>query len=92
MGIFFDDAKPRVSKFEWPKVRSALYSENFTAEELNKIEEIFRGDMDESREEDKGIDAKEVSVGIEWMRKNMSKHHISSHHIDLLETQLKKYL
>ncbi len=91
MGIFFNDPKPRLTKEEWIKVRSALhYSHNFTTKELDKVEEIFRGDMDETKERDRGIDAEELVRGIQYMRAHMDVHHISSDKINALEIESMK--
>jgi hypothetical protein len=88
MGLFFNDTKPRVTKEEFKKVRSILYTLGFTTKELDKVEEIFRGDMDEDREMDKGIDEAELKKGIEWMRAHIKEHFISERKIDLLEKEM----
>jgi len=91
MGIFFDDPKPRVSPLEWKKIRNNLYSiYHFTTKELDEVEEIFRGDMNEEREKEKGIDADELIKGIEYMKTHMSLHRISQQKIDALEKEMMK--
>ncbi len=93
MGLFFNTPKPRVTKIEWKKVRSNLYSlHNFTVRELDKVEEIFRGDMDEERDIDKGIDAAELTKGLQYMREHMNVHYISKEKINALEAEMIKYI
>jgi hypothetical protein len=91
MGIFFDDPKPRVTKLEWKRVRGILYDTyHYTTKELDAVEEIFRGDMDEEKERDKGIDTDELVKGIQYMRQHMNLHHISLEKIDGLEKEMMK--
>ncbi len=91
MGIFFNDPKPRVTSGEWKLVRGNLrFEHNFTEREVKQIEEIFRGDMDEKRFLDKGIDTEELVKGLQWMRKNLNVHHISPQKIDILEVEMMK--
>jgi hypothetical protein len=91
MGIFFDDPKPRITPLKWKKVREILYgAHDFTTKELDEVEEIFRGDMDEKRDIDKGIDTDELVKGIEYMRGHMNLHHISLQKIDALEVEMTK--
>jgi hypothetical protein len=93
MGIFFDSPKPRVTQEEWKKVRSSLYSlHNFTSKELDEVEEIFRGDMNETRSIDNGIDTDELVKGIQYMRQHMSLHHISQQKMNALEVEMMKYI
>ncbi len=89
MGLFWPDTKPKVTEKEWQKVRSELAANNFTEKERDRIEEIFRGDIYEDREKDKGIDEQEIDKGILWMREHVSEHHISLEKIDILERKLK---
>lgn len=92
MGLFWTDMKPRVTEKEWVKIRSELASNNFTLKERDRVEEIFRGDLFETREKDKGVDEDEINSTITWMREHISEHHISSEKIDFLETKLKNKL
>lgn len=89
MGIF-DETKSRVTKEEWIKVRSSLSIHNFTEKEINRIEEIFRGDMDDEREIDKGIDEYELEQGLTWMRQHISQHMIPENKIDILEKEMRE--
>ncbi|MFA6227111.1 MAG: hypothetical protein WC631_01345 [Candidatus Paceibacterota bacterium] len=88
MGFFSDDTKPRVTKEEFQKVRGSLSANGFTLKEINRVEEIFRGDMYEEREKDKGVDEFELQNTIAWMRANMSKHNLSEPKIAILEREM----
>ncbi|MFA5652376.1 MAG: hypothetical protein WC933_03345 [Candidatus Paceibacterota bacterium] len=99
MGILDDllfsssSSKPKITKEEWKKVRSNLIgSHNFTTKELEEIEEVFRGDIDEPRDIDKGIDSEELVKGIQYMRQHINLHHISLAKIDILEIEMMKYI
>lgn len=88
MGIF-DTPKPRVSKKEFREAQSILSSKGLTKNERNKVEQIFFGALSEKGTQE-GIDKEEIAQGIEWMRKNPSKHGISPKKIDEIENALKK--
>ena len=92
--IFFGSSpKPRVSALEWKKLRSNLYGlHHFTTRELEEIEQIFRGSMDEARIADKGIDATEAVKGLQYMRTHMNVHHIPIEKINALEIEIMKYI
>ena len=91
MGIFFDDPKPRVTKDEWKLIRGNLrFSHNFTEKQVNQVEEVFRGDLDEKRFIDKGIDIDELVKGLRWMREHMAVHNIPKEKIDVLEVEMMK--
>ncbi len=91
MGIFFDSPKPRVTKEEWKKVRSTLYSTHrFTTKELDIVEGIFRGDMSEEKYKDAGIDTNELVKGLQYMRQHMNVHHISIEKLNALEIEMMK--
>ena len=93
MGLFWDDPKPRVSKREFNLyVRSALASHNFTHREIEYVEGLFNGDMNESVEREKGVDAKELSEQISWLRAHKNGHTLSDDQIDILETVMTKYI
>ena len=92
MGIFFDDSKPRITEEEFKKIRAHLYNVGFSSDQLDKIEGIFRGDIYEDRDSDKGIDEKELFRAIAWMRENMHVHNISEQKVDILEEEMKKAL
>ncbi len=89
--IFGSKTKPRVTLEEWRLIRNTLSgSHDFTQKELDKVEEIFRGDMYEEREIDKGIDTNELIKGIQYMRQHMDLHHISPKKVDALEIEMMK--
>jgi len=93
MGFFFDTPKPRVTESEWRKIRDNLYSlHGFTTRELDRVEEIFRGDMHEENERDKGIDSAELVKGIQYMRDHIDTLYISKEKINALETEMIKYI
>ncbi|MFA5934839.1 MAG: hypothetical protein WC827_03080 [Candidatus Paceibacterota bacterium] len=89
---FFSDSKPKITESEFKKIRAHLYNKDFTSDQLDKIEGIFRGDLYEDRDSDKGIDEKELERAIAWMRDNMSTHNISEQKIATLEEEMKKVL
>lgn len=92
MGLFGQRNKA-VSKREFTEsVRSQLSHHGLDQQEINEVAMIFRADLDEVQETQKGIDAQELSAGIAWMRKNQSMHHLSSKEIATVEAVLGKYL
>lgn len=93
MGIFFNSPKPRVTQEEWKRVRATLLNKYyFTLREVNQIEEIFRGDMDEQKMLEKGIDTIELVKGIQWMRQHLNTHRISAKKIDAVEVEMMKWI
>jgi hypothetical protein len=89
--IFGPSPKPRVTKDEWQRVRSALSARRgFNKRELDEIEEIFRADLYENKKIDNGITTDELVRGIQWMRSNMSKHKISENKINAVEEEMMK--
>lgn len=64
MGFFFSNSKPKVTEVEFKKIRASLYNKGFSSEQLDKIESIFRGDMYEDYDSDKGVDVKELDRAI----------------------------
>ena len=91
MGLFFDSPRPRVTPYELKLVKGILRSKyNFTEREANQVEEVFRGDIDEQKYLEKGIDTTELVKGIEWMRSHLNVHHISPKKIDILEIEMMK--
>jgi hypothetical protein len=89
---FFSDSKPKISETEFKKIRAHLYNKDFSSEQLDKIEGIFRGDLYEDKSSDKGIDNNELEKAISWMRENMHVHNISEEKINTLEEEMKKAL
>jgi len=92
MGIFFNNRKPRVSKDEWKKVRNSLSIRGLKLKEIDYIEGLFSGDMNELRESDRGIQEEEIIQRIEWLRKNTNLHTLSEDQIQILEEELRERL
>ena len=87
---FFGSTKKTVSKREFKlNVRSRLRSKNLTAIEVDMVSMIFRADLDEPEELQKGIDEAELNRGIAWMRENKKIHRLSDSDIDSVEEVLK---
>ena len=85
--------KPRITKEEFKKVRENLYYKyKFSKKELDEVEEIFRADMNEEKDLDKGIDAAEVVRGIQYMRDHMQVHKIPIDKVNNLEIELMKFV
>lgn len=91
MGLF-DDSKPKISKSEFADVRSALYGKGFDEREIFEVEKIFRADLDDVRESDRGIDEQELAAALAWMRAHVGEHAVSEKKIDILEEVLRKRL
>jgi hypothetical protein len=88
MGIFWNTSKPNVSEKEFSRMIGELMSKGFTKNEVNKIHEIFRGDLYEGNSSQKGIDRDEVNRAISWMRANTSRHGFSEERIATIEKEL----
>ena len=90
---FFGSTKKTVSKSEFKlNIRSRLRSKNLTAIEVDVVSMIFRADLDEPEELQKGIDEKELERGIAWMREHKKIHKLSDSNIDSVEEVLKREL
>ncbi len=90
--MFFGSAKKKVSKLEFKQVKTLLYHKGFSAREIDEAEMIFRSDLNEPGEYERGIDAKEIDQGIKWMKENKRSHILSDKKIDILEKTLKSKL
>ena len=89
MGLF-GPTKKVISKREFKEtVRSRLRAKELTAIEVNTVAMIFRADLDEPEETQKGIDAQELDRGILWMREHKNIHRLSDSNIDSVEEVLK---
>lgn len=88
----FGSSKKIISQTEFKELQSELYSKGFNKNEREEVEKIFRGDLNESSEYERGIDAEEIENALKWMRENMKNHNIPSKKIDLLEELLKAKL
>ncbi len=82
----------RISHHELNK---ALYhlkeKEGFSDHQLGQIKETFRGDIDE-KGSGSGISKDELKKGINWLKEHPGQHHLSSDHIEKLETALRHHL
>ena len=87
MGLF--DYKPHISKRSFKQVKINLRKKGFSKKEIDKIEQIFRGDIEESGAHI-GIDRSELEKGVNWMRRNPASHGIPKRKIDVLEQELKR--
>jgi hypothetical protein len=94
MGLFFSDSqKPRITEKEFKeKVRGALYGNNFTPQEVNWVEEYFRGDMYEGKPIEQGVQADELARAIAWLRVNPTKHKMNSVKVDAIEKVMMRML
>ena len=81
----FGSSKKIISRNEFDEVLSALYSKGFTKYNRDEVIKIFRGDLHETRTNERGIDEEELTRGLKWMRANISSHRISKDRIDMLE-------
>lgn len=80
-----------MTELEFQKVRAALRLHHFTDLEMEKVEGIFRGDLYEPRDIDKGIDRGEIIQTIAWMQKHPDIHRLSSEKISILERELLRW-
>ncbi len=90
MGFF--GTSSRVSHHEFNK---ALYhlkeKEGFSEHQLEQVKQTFRGDLDEQGS-GSGISKEELKKGIHWLKENPSQHHLSTDHIEKLESALGHHL
>lgn len=84
----FGFTKKKVSKLEFKQVRILLHRKGFSSREINEVAMIFRADLNEQSEYERGIDRKEIENAVKWMRKNKSKHILSDRQIDIVEKVL----
>lgn len=87
MGLF--GGEKRVSKDEFKKVRSSLYGDGLTDHKLDDVQNIFHGDMNQGQH---GTTAKDLNDALDYMRKNMDKHHLTAEDLDKVEHEMKKRL
>lgn len=91
-GWLFGPSKKIVSKNEFKKVRSRLHSKDFTEKEIDRVEEIFNGDLNESSDLERGIDSKEIDRVISWLKAHKSEHTLSDTQIAIVESSMREYL
>lgn len=89
---FFSFSRKIISQQEFKDLLSLLYAKGFQQREIKEVEKIFRGDLYESSDYERGIDATEIKHALSWMRKNPKHHDISKQKVDLLEELLKAKL
>lgn len=90
---FFNNHRKNISAPEFEQqVRRTLFAKDFTKREIGQIEMIFRADLYENSEYEKGIDQSELDQALLWMRSNMDKHDIPDYKIDVLEEILSEHL
>ncbi|OHA84958.1 MAG: hypothetical protein A2408_02765 [Candidatus Yonathbacteria bacterium RIFOXYC1_FULL_52_10] len=89
---FFEDSKPKISKREFEEARSALAGKGFSEREILEVQKIFRADLNDVREDDRGIDGKELDAALLWMREHIGEHAVSEKKLDILEAVLRKRL
>lgn len=89
---FFDPPKPKITKNEFAEVRRALAGKGFDEREILEVEKIFRADLDDIREEDRGVDERELVAALAWMREHVGEHAVSEKKIDVLEEVLRRRL
>lgn len=90
--LFASTSKKRVTAEEYKRARSRMHAKDLTELELNKVDELFQASLYEQRDEDKGIDEKEIDSTISWMRAHMHEHNIPDHKITIIESCLKEFL
>ena len=93
MGIFFDmpGGGSRIYKTEFRRALSRLLEKHLSHDDINRLEKIFRGDLDEPGSSE-GISRDELKRAIRWMKDNRDEHPFSSDKIATIEATLKKYL
>lgn len=93
MGLFFDDPKPRVTQKEWrEKIRSRLVDRGLEKKEVDYVESIFHGDMEEVDLKHTGIQVEEIERGISWLQNNRKSHTLNDEQIAIVTEELKKFL
>jgi hypothetical protein len=84
--------KRHISALEFKKVRSSLFSQDFTHDQINFVEALFTADLAESLRSERGIDEAEIEAQITWLKENPSKHKLSKEKVDILEAVLTEHL
>ncbi|MBI5134119.1 MAG: hypothetical protein HZA81_01915 [Candidatus Taylorbacteria bacterium] len=92
MGLFWDDPKPRVTRIEWQKVRTSLFSRGLNKKEIDLIEGFFYSSLNETGIKDAGIQENEISMMIEWLKLNRATHKMSDQKIAQVEDALRDRL
>ena len=98
MGLFWDSpysgSKKKVSEGEFKdKVVSELRGHDLKPNEVEDVKNVFAGHLHESGNQHAGIDAKEISQGLEQLKKSKGKGHtLSDEEINDVEQVMNKYL
>ena len=79
-----------ISHDDFQKVRQSMMAEGFSENQRNKVEEIFRGDLDESGS-NRGISPPELQEGFKWMRSHTSEHGFSEHQMSKIEAIMQRH-
>ena len=87
MGFFSSD--PVISRGEYREVRTGLFYKGFTSKELDELDKIVRGDIEET---DQGINRQELGNLMNWLKQNPTKHKFSPDKIKIIEEVLSKKL
>jgi hypothetical protein len=90
MGLF-GDYKPKISKNEFSEVRSTL-RESMSKGDVDKVEYILRGSLDERQSTEKGIDKKELEKAMTYIKSKQSQLGFSNDKIEKIEKTLNDYL
>jgi len=89
MGFF--GSNKRVDHKEFKKALWKLHEHGFSHLQIEEVENIFRGDLDESGAS-AGLSPEELSKGIHWLKEHRENHHLSGEQIVKLEEVLGHYL
>ena len=92
--LFGGSSKPRVTEKEYKKAKFDLYAEGMSKQDRAKVDDIFASDFNMAATDThpRGLEKVEIEARIKWMRENKSKHKLSDHEIDEIETSLMKRL
>jgi hypothetical protein len=91
MGMFWSSGS-RITKDEFKRGLMHLSQDHgFSHEKIDKIEQIFRGDLYESGDS-AGISREELNRAMTWMKHHPEDHHLSPESISKVESVFGKYL
>jgi len=85
------DSYKKVTPEEYKKFRWALKKRGLNDSDIDSLDMLFHGDMNEKRHE-RGIDKEELQSAALWLRKNPRKHKLKEEDIVAVEEELLKYL
>jgi len=84
--MFFGSSVPKISMKEFKKVLWELHKRGLSTDDVKDLEKLFAGDLSEP-ELARGISRSEFEERMKWLRKNTSKHHLSSEQIAKVEEE-----